>query len=298
MIGIECGRAAGRTDRSGTPVQSRSAECPVDEDGHCRGGGQMEGLPRELQPRWRAVPGLVWTMARADAPAPGLLGAVQAVATGVFLTAPVVVGARAVGELASRDRRALLVVRLDDSPRRRLVRLVTAAAAVAVPWGLVLVAFWIAIMHTADFVLPAEESVRLATAAGLAFVAKLAAGACVLAVVGAVYLALFVVVISPRWAVFRETREGARQERVARAEYGVARGTSIYLEAYAAWPQQRGHGRDLAKRVRPVAEAAAASTGRPIMAVARNTKLVEVYQEFGLAPVVPDSLVLVNMPRP
>jgi hypothetical protein len=253
----------------------------------------MLRLPRELQPPWRAVPRLVWAMARADAPAPGLLGAVQAVATGLFITAPVVVSARAVGQLASQDRHALLVVRLDDSPPRRRVRRVAAVAVAAVPWTVVSVALWMAVWRTADAVLPASESVRVATVAGLVYLVKLAAGACVLVVLD---VALFAVVILPKQVVVRETREGYRQERAARTTLGITRGTSIYLEAYAAWPHQRGHGRELARRVRPVAEAAAAATGRPIMAVARNTRLVELYREFGLAPVAPDSLVLVSRP--
>jgi hypothetical protein len=256
----------------------------------------MLGLPRDLQPPWRAVPRLVWTLARADALAPGWLGAVQAVASGVFVTAPTVVSARAVGQLASQNGHALLVVRLDDSPPRRRVRRLVAVAVGAVPWTVALVAFVIGSWQTADVALPASEPVRVTTAAGLTYLVRYAAGACVSVVADVALVALFAVVVLPRWSVVRETMGAFRQEREARARHGISRGTSVYLEAYAAWPRRRGHGRELLQRVRPVAEAAAAATGRPIMVVARNTRLVEVYREFGLAPIAPGSLVLVSRP--
>jgi hypothetical protein len=256
----------------------------------------MLRLPRDLQPPWRAVPRLVWTMARADAPAPGRLGAVQAVASGVFLTASTVVSARAVGQLASRDRHALLVVRWGESPLRRTVRRAVAIAVAAVPWTAALIAFAMVFWRAADVVLPAPEGVRVATVAGPAYLAKLAAGVCVLIVADVALAALFAAVVLPRWSVVRETMGAFRQEREARARYGISRGTSVYLEAYAAWPRYRGHGRELFKRVQPVAEAAAAATARPILVVARNRQLVEVYREFGLAPVAPGSLVLVSRP--
>lgn len=257
----------------------------------------MGRLPRELRPPWRSVPRLVWTMARADAPTPGQWGAAQAIVTGVLLTAPVVVSAQAVGQLASQDRHALLVVRWGESPRQRLARLTAGAGTIVVSWSLVLVGFWIAVMRTADLVLPAVHPVRSVTADGTAYVAPSTMGKVVLSVVGAVYVALFAVVVSPRWAVFGETLKGLRQKRAARTQHGITRRTSVYLEAYAAWPRGCRHGRALAERARPIAEAAAAATGRPVMVVARNTALVQEYRGLGLTPIEPGSLVLVNGSR-
>jgi hypothetical protein len=224
------------------------------------------------------------------------LGAAQAVATGLFITAPVVVSARAVGQLASRDRHALLVVRLDDSRLRRRVRRGLAVAVAAVPWTAVLIAFAMVFWRAADVVLPAPEPAHGASVTGLAYVAKLALGVCVLIVADVALAGLFAVVVLPRWSVVRETLDALRQERAARTRYGISRGTSVYLEAYAAWPRNRGHGRELFKRVQPVTESAAMANGRPILAVARNPQLVKVYQEFGLAPVAPGSLVLISRP--
>lgn len=256
----------------------------------------MLGLPRELQPPCCAVPRLAWTLARADAPAPGWLGAVQAVATGLFIMAPTVVGARAVGQLASRDRHALLVVRLDDTPPRRRVRRLVAVAVAAPPWTAVLIAWVTGIWRAGGVLFPGPDSARVATASELAHLATFAAGTGVLIALDAAVAVLLAVVVLPRWSVVRESRDARRQEREARTRYGISRATSVYLEAYAAWPRRRGHGRELLKRVLPVAEAAAAATGRPVLVVARNQRLVEVYREFGLVPVAPGSLVLVSRP--
>lgn len=256
----------------------------------------MPGLPRELQPPWRAVPRLAWTLARADAPAPGWLGAVQAVVTGLFVTAPTVVGARAVGQLASRDRHALLVVRLDDGPSRRRARRVVALAVAAPPWTAVLIAWAAGLSRVGDIMFPGSESAHGTTASGLAHLAEFAAGMGVLIALDAAVAVLVAVVVLPRWSVVRESRHARRQERDARTRYGISRETSVYLEAYAAWPRRRGHGRELFQRVLPVAQAAAAATARPVLIVARNQQLVQMYRELGLAPVAPGSLVLVSQP--
>jgi hypothetical protein len=256
----------------------------------------MLGLPRELQPPWRAVPRLAWTLARADAAAPGWLGAVQAVVTGLFVMAPTVVGARAVGQLASRDPRALLVVRLDDGPSRRRARRVVAVAVAAPPWTAVLIAWVAGLSRAGDVVFLGSESAHGTTASGSVHIAKFAAGMGALIALDAAVAVLLAVVVLPRWSVVRESRHARRQERDVRTRYGISRATSVYLEAYAAWPRHRGHGRELFRRVLPVAEAAAAATGRPVLVVARNQRLVDVYREFGLAPVAPGSLVLVSRP--
>jgi hypothetical protein len=256
----------------------------------------MKGLQPELRPPWRRVPRLVWAMARADAPAPGKWGAAQAVVTGAFLTAPVVAGAHAVGQLASQDPHALLVVRVDESLRRRLARWVAGAAVVAVPWILALGAFWVAFTRLIEAVLPTRRTVRLTTVEGAGYVAQLAAGTVILAAVGLVSLAVFAVVVTPGPKVLRETLDGIRHERAARTRHGVTRGSSIYLEAYAAWPRGCGHGSSLFERVLPVVDAMAASAGRPVVVVARNATLVREYRRLGLTPVEPGSLVLVRRP--
>lgn len=258
----------------------------------------MAELPPELRPPWRRVPRLVWVMARADAPAPGRWGAVQAVATGVFLTAPVVVGARAVGQLASQDAHALLVVRADESVLRRVARWAAGAAAAVVPWTLALGAFWVAFTRLIEAVLPAPTRVHVAATEGAAYTAQLAAGAVVLAAIGLASLACFAVVVSPRLSVLRQTLDGIRHERAARTRQGLTRGSSIYPEAYAAWPPGHRHGRVLFERVRPVVDAMATSSGRPVMIVARNNTLVQEYQRLGLTPVEPGSLVLVQHHTP
>lgn len=256
----------------------------------------MPGLPRELQPPWRAVPRLVWTLARADAPAPGRLGAVQAVVTGLFVMAPTVVGACAVGQLASRDGHALLVVRLDDGPSRRRARRAVALAVAAPPWTAVMIAWLGGFWRAGDVIFSRPELARAATDSVLADLVKFAAGMGVLVALDVAVAVLLAVVVLPRWSVVRESRNARRHEREARTRYGISRATSVYLEAYAAWPRGRGHGRELFRRVLPVAEAAAAATGRPVMVVARNQQLIQMYREFGLDPVAPGSLVLVSRP--
>jgi hypothetical protein len=91
------------------------------------------GIPPELRPRWRDLPLLIWTMARADAPDASPLGVPCAE---LLLYAPTIVGAQASGALASHEPNALLIVVLNPSRWLRLLRTTATAATAAIIWAL------------------------------------------------------------------------------------------------------------------------------------------------------------------
>jgi hypothetical protein len=226
-------------------------------------------LPPQLQPRWRDLPALAWTTANAFAPrAPRLVRWALAAAGAPLMHLPSLLAARSVGELASRDRHAALVVQRSGpgAPRlrRNLVSMFSAAT------GTTLFA-----------AVGAEVGISAVTAAVRAGVpAGLAAPIVTVGATAPVWLGALAVATSAPAAV-----RGWFRERSTRPD-----GPYLRLSMFAAWPTGKGHGTRLADQV---AEALQGTTLQ-VVASARTPELAKVYTRWGLAPQAENAQALVR----
>ncbi|HET9655327.1 MAG TPA: hypothetical protein VFP72_08230 [Kineosporiaceae bacterium] len=227
-------------------------------------------LPAELQPRWRDLPAVAWTVARAFAPR--RLGAVLAVTGAPLVFLPSLVAARACGELAASPARDAALVVQRSGPgapnlRRRLVTAATAVASFVVVGGTSAVAALTVGTAAAQAGVPAE-------------LAGLGAG-----VAGAVPVLLgagSVLASAPAAA------RGWWQERDDRRS-----GAHLSVAVFAAWPPGQGKGTRLAEQV----AAALENTDLPIVASARTPDLARVYTRWGLEQSPRDPQRLTSPPR-
>jgi hypothetical protein len=194
---------------------------------------------------------------------------------------PLLVGSHVVGQVATLDERAVIILRLDQSVGGRLVRALVTVASTVIVWGV-----FFAVGYATIPPLAAEVALRSHSRdVGQAF--------------GTVASVVFC--LSPTFAMI-VTRLGMLRaivteypyERAARARLGGGLGGGVRVAGFAAWPQHCGHGSRLAEAVKPVLESAVAASGRPLIVFARTIALAQVYQRWGLRPVTPGSRVLIS----
>jgi len=87
-------------------------------------------------------------------------------------------------------------------------------------------------------------------------------------------------IVTARIKMLTKIAIGLPRERIARAQRRRPQRGFISFGGFAAWPPGHGHGGELARQVLPAVQAAALSTGCPVIVAARTPALAATYRRW------------------